>query len=708
MRNPLLDLEFLRKLDLMRNKATYAKIILLTWDENPVYEIQGKITAGSINIDGASAVRRTCSLTMVSPDVDITNTYWALKNKFKLEVGVENEIDSQYPDIIWFKQGTYVFTSLNMSVQSNNFTISLNGKDKMCLLNGEVGGSINASTDFGKLEEYSYIGEEIVRNIIDIPIVDIIKNAVHVFAGEPLSNIVLNDIDNYGLELLEYRGDKDHPMYMPRRIDTGEVSNMTINGEHSGFKDENGKSIKLKSIPVYYNRTNQSSETPTEVQDDQGYKYNIIKVVYGETAGYRRTELTYPGELVANVGESLTSILDKIKNMFSDFEYFYDVDGRFVFQKKKTYINTSFNNLKTDENKIYAEDAKYTSSVAYTFENGILLSAFTNAPQILNIRNDFSIWGKRKGVGGADLPVHMRYAIDFKPTYYKPLRFDNKGNQLLNIDPFVASEDLDWRELIYQMALDYFKYNHIKSNFTQLIAAANPQHYPTGITGYETYYTDMQGFWRQLYNPEAIGKKGNKDGYVELDIIKGVSTGLFDIKTGWNENVTKAPEVLNFWFDFMSVDGEFAKYAISAIGNRPKAINDDKVTGIYFQETPSVLFLTPDDYKDMMEHINDYNDMTGYTFIQLTPSMENYFTISAQGKSAKDELDNLLYQHTYATESVNLTAVPIYYLQPNTRIFVKDDNTGINGEFIVSKITVPLQYNGTTAITTTKAVERIY
>ena len=139
----------MRQLDLTKNKATYAKIILLTWNEEPVEEIQGKITAGSINIDGASTVRRTCSLTMVSPKVDITNTYWALKNKFKLEVGVENTINSQYPDIIWFKQGIYVFTSLNMSVQSNNFTISLNGKDKMCLLNGEVGGNVNASVDFG-------------------------------------------------------------------------------------------------------------------------------------------------------------------------------------------------------------------------------------------------------------------------------------------------------------------------------------------------------------------------------------------------------------------------------------------------------------------------------------------------------------------------------------------------------------------------------
>ena len=731
MRNPLLDLEFLRKLDLMRNKATYAKIILLTWDENPVYEIQGKITAGSINIDGASAVRRTCSLTMVSPDVDITNTYWALKNKFKLEVGVENEIDSQYPDIIWFKQGTYVFTSLNMSVQSNNFTISLNGKDKMCLLNGEVGGSINASTDFGKLEEYETLDNgEIVRNIIDIPIVDIIKNAVHAFAGEPLSNIVLNDIDNYGLELLEYRGDKDHPMYMPRRVDTGEVSNMTTNGNQEYYKtmdcSENNKIKVSDTSIIYYDRTGESTNTPTSVwtkdSENNAIEYNIIKIVYGETAGYRRTELTYPGELVANVGEALTSILDKIKNVFSDFEYFYDIDGRFVFQKKKTYINTSFNNLKTDEDKIYAEDAKYTSSIAYTFENGILLSAFTDAPQILNIKNDFSIWGKRKGVGGQDLPVHMRYAIDFKPTYYKTI--DGK---------IFTSEQYDWRELIYQMALDYFKYNHIKSNFTQLIAAANPEHYPTGITGYETYYTDMQGFWRQLYFPglmnnalitESEKKQAARallsEAKVEIteaaiqekiqnhfdEIIEYYKRDYKD--DGYNINIDKYPETLNFWFDFMSVDGEFGKYAISAIGNRPKAINDDKVTGIYFQETPSVLFLTPDDYKDMVEHIEDYSDMTGYTFIQLTSSMENYFTISAQGKSAKDQLDNLLYQHTYATESVNLTAVPIYYLQPNTRIFIKDDNTGINGEFIVSKITVPLQYNGTTAITTTKAVERIY
>jgi hypothetical protein len=58
-----------------------------------------------------------------------------------------------------------------------------------------------------------------------------------------------------------------------------------------------------------------------------------------------------------------------------------------------------------------------------------------------------------------------------------------------------TSAQWDWRELIYQMAIDYFKHNQ-EDGFEQSVAAANPNHYPTGVTGYEQYYTDIQGFWR--------------------------------------------------------------------------------------------------------------------------------------------------------------------------------------------------------------------
>ena len=143
----LYDKEFLLALDKEKNKTIYAKIIALNIEESPIESIEGRVTQGSINIDGASAVRRSCSLTMVAQEFDYSDYVWGMNTKFKLEIGVENNINSKFPKMIWFNQGIYVITSFNTSRSTNNFTVSLKGKDKMCLLNGDVGGTIGVQTD---------------------------------------------------------------------------------------------------------------------------------------------------------------------------------------------------------------------------------------------------------------------------------------------------------------------------------------------------------------------------------------------------------------------------------------------------------------------------------------------------------------------------------------------------------------------------------
>jgi hypothetical protein len=40
---------------------------------------------------------------MVANDISLNEYYWGLKNKFKLEIGLKNLINLNYPDIIWFK-----------------------------------------------------------------------------------------------------------------------------------------------------------------------------------------------------------------------------------------------------------------------------------------------------------------------------------------------------------------------------------------------------------------------------------------------------------------------------------------------------------------------------------------------------------------------------------------------------------------------------
>ena len=145
------------------------------------------------------------------------------------------------------------------------------------------------------------------------------------------------------------------------------------------------------------------------------------------------------------------------------------------------------------------------------------------------------------------------------------------------------------------------------------------------------------------------------------------------------------------------MDGQLSEYSCKAIGPRPKAVNDNNVKSIYFRETPMIVFA-----KD----VNAIERKSGYRYFQ-TPDVETMFSISTQGKSAKDAIDELLYKHSYAIESANITSIPIYYLQLNTRVNIFDDRTGVNGNYIISKASIPLTYNGTMNITATRVADDI-
>lgn len=703
--------QFLLNLDKSKTKTIYARITALRFDESPIETIEGRVTQGSINLDGDSAVRRTCSLTLVANEFNYQNYVWGMNTKFKLEIGVKNNINTAYPDIIWFKQGIYLISSFNTSRSTNNFSITIQGKDKMCQLNGEVGGSLTASVDFGTMEEVMTNGD--VR-IIKIPIPDIIRNVVHQYAGEPLHNIVINDIEDFGLELLEYR--YDIPMYLYRDINSNNFTNMTLNGNTPCSVSGKPKITCLNQLTseeldmLVETLAGTPNPKPVTIDSQQWY---IAKVEFGHTAGYRRTDLTYPGDLIGAIGESVTSILDKIKNMLGEFEYFYDLDGRFIFQRKQSFVNTLWSpSEETEDGSIYTESLALASAFTYTFSEGELITAFNNNPNIGNMRNDYAIWGERVGISGGKIPVHMRYAIDKKPTQYTTIQVDKDDSTTpqdkkderdpalikynkkygTNVDgqdseTYVASPTCDWRELIYQMAQDYYKYAHMLDDFEARVIAANPDIFPSGQTGYEQYYIDMIGFWRQLYNPELTSTDEEySDYYHDGD------------KIHWNKNVYEHPEVLNFWFDFLDIEGELSQYSVKNVGSRTKSINDTNVKSIYFRETPNVLFVD-DQHQDV--------HTSGYKVIQVQ-DIDQMFTISSQGRSAKDRLDELIYQHGYCTESATITTIPIYYLQPNIRVYVSDKETNLQGDYIISKMSIPLAYNGTMSLTATKAAETLF
>ena len=828
----LRDDEFLKKLDREQHREVYVRIAALTWEEFPIEYIEGKATGGSISIDGTSSVRRTCSLQLIAEGVSLNDCYWGLNTKFSLEIGLKNTIKPEYGDVVWFPQGIYILTGFNTTLSSKAWNISISGKDKMCMLNGDLGGNLGTTIDFGAEQYYDL--ETGITTINKFPVMEIIKNAVCSFGNELASNIIISDVDKYGYELIDYNGDK--PLFLLKKFDQGIYTNITFKGdltcyEVTGYLVGNGvitkitnanpKGILLNSLPSYDTGTHVSDTddergtliTFTQPKSDGTFDSNNVigywvrKVQQGDTVGYRLTNLVYPEDLISKPGDTVTSILDKIVKMLGNFEYFYDEFGRFVFQEKNNNIYNNWTPITALHGGLYMDPV--ANPLAYSFTNMENVTQITHNPQLAKIKNDFSIWGTTKSASGMEVDVHLRQALEKKPLQYTSIGMSktqaeeyslNAGFTVKSQESVTYTDDeWDWREIIYRMAKDYMQYGQL-DDFSYLVRIHNTsspdadRQYPSGSTGYEHFYVDMYSKWREVYNPDFLlwedDKQPNKSlvyytkntqGYeqhrwkdvFELKTFAEAGVLLFDIngdqytaddssatipdealyyykKDGeplteytekyklknkltyyrqndyetdseakdnfgtffykdnnyWIKDKINNPAKIRFWFDLLGEGTNLEKYFISAIGNRSKVINDKDVSAIYFTEIPDILFVKSKDYIDMVSIPEEFPPQ--YTIIILTEQMQNLFSISTQGKAAQRVYEEALYDHTYLNDSVNITTVPIYHLPVNTRIEVNNIEPSLDGEYIISKITVPLTYNGTMQLTASRIETIIY
>lgn len=361
-------------------------------------------------------------------------------------------------------------------------------------------------TDFGKYDQLDENGDIIETKVLTIR--EILENIIFEYTREKCEEDQIELPEGSGLNLIEYRGDTPLYMLMEEKIEDDKISweaiNMTIFGDQ--LDDNNQRIDSLTSYlmpPSLVDEDTEWIEGTTFVLN--GTNYQVLKIEYGETAGYEKTELTYAGDLIAGIGENVTAVLDKIKNMLGEYEYFYDLDGKFRFQKKRTYLKTLWNDGKNESENNEAEEE--IEEYFYQFDDMKLFTSFANTPNLKNLKNDFSVWGSKKSASGNELPIHMRLAIDNKPLLYiSPYQVQEEVVSPIEEETLTPaykvydSSVTDWRELIYQMARDYSQHNS-EEDFYKKLQEQNAWIEEGGRTYYEQYYTDLEGFWRQLYNP---------------------------------------------------------------------------------------------------------------------------------------------------------------------------------------------------------------
>lgn len=793
------DITFLKALNEERNKNYYARIIVLDKLDKIIKTIEGRVQQGSsINISGNSSIRRTCNINLVAEDAenDLTNieNFLSINKKIKIAVGIEKNIDYSndvyyfynkeikyneknpeaggFPsqgepckiyvdrmtmtywkwdgrkyqqlnsiyeyqsELTWFPLGVFIICQPNITHTVSGCNISLSCKDKMCRLNGEMGGNLPTSVTFDKYDQiiglrevtsnptidenlepnnytvYKYKNPDTKKyeyytwdrqygwsepsekdtlsgTVISVPqlIYDIIYTAVINYGGEDPARIIINDIPKEIKQLVRYVG----------------------------------------SSPLYFNRlTGQYITDENYVTSEEG-AWEIFN--YNEDVGYVFTDFVYPGSLVTNIGENVGSVLEKIKNTLGNYEYFYDIDGNFVFQEIKNYLNTSYvpleesngtkvyylendgiyKEIKNDNNEIskvevfnidtnslriigeenYKIDLCGNQKSIYTFDEGNgLITSYSNSPNYANIKNDYHIWGKNND----GLAIHYHLVVKDKPTVMQERQVvfltEENDNTKYTGKLRLAREDddpgiiynytpNDWRAELYLQGLEVAK------------GGARPDIYQQELLDlfdniYEFVYYDDDG---------ELGRKINDD--------------IRSYEGRFKTDQVLCPNDLTYFMDYLEPTDKLYGISVDDIGPKLYSHQQDKIVRLYNREVPDYIIIDESMLDTYQAEIREKCNLQGQSFSDMSADLYKKLVIGTKGYSAQETARGFLYQYTGYGESISISSIPIYYLDVNRRITVKDKKSGINGDYIINSITLPLSPTSTMNISATRALTKI-
>lgn len=694
----LQDKRFLQQLDSLHIKQQFVKITVLNWKEEPLEQIQGIAISGSVNLDGSSSMRRTATLSLFAEQKDnnLANVdhLFSINKKCVLELGIVNKVPEYiyktkdqygnvehtilnyqelYGNIVWFPLGVYVMFNPSISHSMQGVTISMQLKDKMCLLNGDLGGEIHSAVEFSNQDQ-----------LVDADVTSLEKNPVLIY------NIIKQLVNHWGNEKLHKIIISEVPLQIKQTV--------KWIGNESAWVVQSSKNAMICTSQA------QAQAWCEEKEIDK----NLIKEYEpGYDVGFTYEDFIYPGVLTCNAGQTVTSVLDKLIGIMGNYEYFYDVFGNFVFQQKQNYLNMTNTAYWTKEegNKVgnlpsdvYEADYYRLTKSVYDFTDNKYTTTYNNSLNYNNIKNDFVVWGSYPTTNSnVRIPCRFHLAVDKKPSLnqhtialYQDSFQVTRAVGVLNGKPEVGTELFPEAEL--ETAKGVVK--EIKT-----------------VTSVDW----RQEIYYQMCESEKLGTDQNTEEnnsyfqyYAEL---KEEFPKIFNLETQtYKIDMEEHPDQIGYYLDFIDEDSELGQYSVSNIGRRAKIIDDNNegINCVFEPTIPDIVYIDTSRYTDeQVQSMETKMTSIGQIWTQIPSEISPLLSIGGSLNSCFEKIKDLLYQYTHVNNTISITTLPIYYLEPNTRITVDDQPAGIYGDYIIQSISLPLDINSTMNINAYKALQKI-
>lgn len=646
------DDNLLLRLDSQILTEQTVRIILLDSADNIIYEngeaqtIEGEVTQGSVSVNGKSSIRRTGSLTLVATDENckILNpeNKISIKTRFALEVGITDMITGR---VYYFPLGVFCATGASIQRNLSGYTISLSFKDKMVLLNGELGGSFPAAVD---LHQETLPDGTVQKVAIVTTVIQMIRD----YSDVVLSNVIMKNAADEGVQVSGLADTTFATTYLTAdNIEFDAVVESEVSWIGKGYVYKlSGEKDGKRQIELFTDLDKAVTAQAAWVNP------TLTAHGYGAPIGYQKTLFTFPGELTANSGDNVASILEKIKNtVATNHEFYFDVLGDFHFEKMK-------HNLFGEKDE--AGNKKEYVPI-YTFDqDSPLISSYQNNPNYAALKNDFVIWGERTTASGVTQAIMYHQVFDAPPALTAKVKVvAYKDNEL--------STGHKWR-------ID-------KASGTEVTA----QHYMEQL--YLEGLSNSEGPAR-AYFAELHGFIGNL-----VDLTADDETR----KEQWDALEAGGKTETNYWLEFVDVSTSnipgIRNLDVDVIGRRTLPKNEKAVNCI--AETPvDNIYISRNGEGPADETI---------IVLQVDDKIGSALVLGAVQYSAEEYLRGILHNHISYCETISVTSLPIYHLEPNCCIKVEDEETSISGKYILNSYSIPLDISGTMSLSCSRALEML-
>ena len=603
--------------------------------------LEGTSYQGSVNGNAKSSVRRTADFSIVLQDYnnflpEEKGKIW-LNSEIVISVGLEDA--ARTGDIQWFPLGTFVFLKFNLSRTHQGATMSCSVSDKMVLLDGTLRGTLDLKTvllpqgltidtAFSQtLQQLSHINQNnIIIQDIKVPLPYEISAA----PGETVASLFETLLNLYmGFEMFW-----DGEYFIVRRIRKADndpyVWDFTKDSHGLTIVNNNGVDFtNIRNKAVVYGKVSKNGVQLKTVYHNKYLRRYLNRKVYAT-----HEEIDIPFIFDQQLGD-IVHIADpiQIQEIIGDCDFSWPEKPEEKGLQFPDYVNR-WDGLVAWRKNRYARNF-LSQPRSYIWTNTYTAKQFF-------VGND----ANHPNYNGINTGPDALIRLDYYPELEYPIIVKS-----LRLPDAVLTLEADYsKRCTEEPATRFYQVKRVdpepvNSEVAVVVAGTNNQH-----------FTLSQEIWDTI----------NAEVYVNGKVAAGV---------------TKTNREHKGYIIFAEPVPSSAKVVVNYLARNPgtKFVNED----IYVEHTYR---LKQSSWIEL-----DFNVVPGFRSEILGESVVEYSSQDIFNKTQADlRAEYELFQHSHLAEEIKCDCVPIYSLKEITKVRIQDDKIGINGDYLIDTINIPL------------------